>query len=241
MEVITFIDDYKEAFGLNAGLPLAFWYSDHPAGNNEKINGCIFKMLPKVNSGEIISLSVESMTCGGGKFYCGFTSMPERVPKFVSLTEKYKRTPEDVIEFLDYLQVPESEKAYLNFARIDKIISFEDVEGIIFFADPDILSGLFTWACLDNNDPDAVSSPFGSGCSATVTLAVLENRKKGRRCFLGGFDPSVRPYLKENELSFTIPISRFREMYETMHSSCLYDTHAWKKVKERIDNTILKT
>ena len=34
--------------------------------------------------------------------------------------------------------------------------------------------------------------------------------------------------------SYTIPMSRFREMYQTMRSSCLFDTHAWGKIRERM-------
>ena len=29
-------------------------------------------------------------------------------------------------------------------------------------------------------------------------------------------------------------MSRFKEMYHTMRESCLFDTHAWGKIKERI-------
>ena len=56
---------------------------------------------------------------------------------------------------------------YLHFARIDRLTSFEKVEGLLFLATPDILSGLITWTFFDNNNPDAVSTPFGSGCSST--------------------------------------------------------------------------
>ena len=56
--------------------------------------------------------------CGGGKFYTGFTEMPIHVPNFVSLKEKYKKTPEMVTDFIKQIQVPRTEKAYLHFARI---------------------------------------------------------------------------------------------------------------------------
>ena len=72
--------------------------------------------------------------------------MPEHVPGFVSLKEKYKKTPDMVIDFIQELQVPKAEKAYLHFARIDKIGSFDKVEGILFLATPDMLAGLATWA-----------------------------------------------------------------------------------------------
>ncbi len=234
MEVKTFIVNYREAFGESAELPIAFWYSETPVSAPQKVNGCFFKCFTDVRAGVTRTLDAETISCGGGKLYTGFSEMPERVPTFVSLKEKYKQTPEMVIEYIQELDMPLSGKPYLTFSRIDHIDSFEDKEGILFFATPDVLSGLTTWAYFDNNDEGAVSSIFGSGCSAVVSQAVTENIRKGRRTFIGGFDPSVRPYLGSNELTFTIPMVRFREMYETMRSSCLYDTHAWKKVRERI-------
>lgn len=234
MEVKTFINNYKEAFTELADLPIVFWYSDSPIAKTEKINGCFFKAMDTVKRGESISLSIETMGCGGGKFYAGFTPMPEHVPNFVSKTEKYKQTPEMVLDFVDNLSLEPANKPYLNFSRIDKIDSFDKVEGILFFATPDILSGLTSWAYFDNNSEDTVSAIFGSGCSAVVSQAIIENKRNGRRTFIGGFDPSVRPHLEANVLSFVIPISRFKEMYHTMRDTCLFDTNDWKKVRERI-------
>ena len=229
MDIQTFIQNFKEAFGENAELPLVFWYSDEQKGETEKINGCFFKGMKTVRDGGIISLNAENIGCGGGKFYTGFTEMPERVPTFVSLKEKYKQTPEMVIDFIQQIGVPRTENKYLHFARIDKVESLEEIEGVVFLANPDMLSGLTTWAFYDNNAADCVVSTFGSGCSAVVTQATIENRKGGKRTFLGFFDPSVRPHFEADKLSYTIPMSRFKEMYETMRQSCLFDTHAWGK------------
>lgn len=235
MEVDVFISNYREAFGEAAELPLVFWYSDQAVSETEKINGCFFKGMRTVRDGKPISLSVETIGCGGGKFYTGFTDMPAHVPDFVSLKEKYKETPEMVVDFIHHLGVSRTDKEYLNFARIDKIKSFDGIEGLLFFATPDILSGLTTWAYFDNNSNDAVTAIFSSGCSAVVTQAVNENKNGGERTFLGLFDPSVRPYIEENRLSFVIPFSRFRKMYYTMRESSLFDTHAWSKIRERIN------
>ena len=209
MDIQTFIQNFKEAFGENAELPLVFWYSDEQKGETEKINGCFFKGMRTVRDGGIISLNAENIGCGGGKFYTGFTEMP--------------------------IGVPRTENKYLHFARIDKVESLEEIEGVVFLANPDMLSGLTTWAFYDNNAADCVVSTFGSGCSAVVTQATIENRKGGKRTFLGFFDPSVRPHFEADKLSYTIPMSRFKEMYETMRQSCLFDTHAWGKIKERMN------
>lgn len=234
MEIKTFIANYREAFGEMTELPVVFWYSDTLENQTEKINGCFLKEMKKVRDGLTISLNADVIGCGGGKFYTGFTGMPEHVPTFVSIKEKYKQTPEMVVEYVDRLGVLPTVYKYLHFARIDKVDTFDAIEGILFLATPDILSGLVTWACFDNNSDDAVVSQFGSGCSATVTQTILENRKGGRKTFIGFFDPSVRPWFEPDILSYSVPMSRFKEMYHTMRNSCLFDTHAWGKIRERI-------
>ena len=152
MEIKKFIENYREAFGEYAELPIVFWYSDILENETGKVNGCFFKSMSKVRGGNTISLNAETIGCGGGKFYTGFTDMPEHVPTFVSLKERYKQTPEMVKSFIEQLGVPRAEKEYLHFARIDKVETFDHLEGILFLANPDILSGLTTWAFFDNNN-----------------------------------------------------------------------------------------
>lgn len=234
MDIQTFIRDYKEAFGESAELPIVFWYSDTLVAGTDKINGCFFKGMKAVREGNVISLNAETIGCGGGKFYTGFIELPEHVPTFVSLKERYKQTPEMVTEFIQNMGVPKADKKFLHFARIDKVKDLDEMEGVMFLANPDMLSGLTTWAFFDNNAEDSVVSTFGSGCSTVVTQATIENRKGGRRTFIGFFDPSVRPYFEPDKLSYTIPMSRFREMCGTMRKSCLFDTHAWGKIRERM-------
>lgn len=238
MNVDEFIAAYAEAFGPAAGLPLLFWYSKTPVCEVPKVEGCFFKALAGAREGSPVSLNAGNMGCGGGKFYTGFAPMPPYVPTFVSQKEHYKQTPELVQEFVQRLGVPPATAAWLNFARIDTLAAaeaFESAEGVLFFATPDVLSGLVSWACFDDNSGDAVRTPFGSGCSAMVTQTVVENRRGGRSAFLGLFDPSVRPWVEPDALGFAVPMSRFREMCGTMRASCLFGTHAWSKVRGRIN------
>lgn len=235
MNIPTFIQNYKEAFGEKAPLPLLFFYGETPMAETEKINGCFFKGLKAVREGRPISLRAETIGCGGGKFYTGFSPMPEHIPAFVSTKERYKQTPEMVREFIEQAEVKLTEKKFLHFVRLDQAESFAQMEGLLFFATPDRLSGLCAWAFYDNNAPDAVTALFGSGCSTVVANAVRENRKQGTRTFLGLFDPSVRPYVGADELSFVIPHSRFQTMYHTIRACCLFGTQAWAKVKARIN------
>ena len=183
MDAKEFASAYGEAFGPAAGLPLLFWYSDGPVRAVPKVEGCFFKALAEAREGSAVSLNAANIGCGGGKFYTGFAPMPPFVPAFVSQKEHYKQTPEMVLEFIGRLGVPEASGAWLNFARIDTpqaAEAFGTADGALFFATPDILSGLVSWAVYDNNADDAVCVPFGSGCSAVVTQAVRENRRTQR-------------------------------------------------------------
>ena len=235
MDIKEFLLNYRQAFGSKASLPLLFGYSDKPIANTEKIGGCFFKGLQAARDGQPVSLSADVIGCGGGKLYTGFSDIPERVPGFVSLKEKYKKTPEMVVDYVNGLGMNRAEKPYLNFIRIDKAESFEGIEGIFFYATPDMLSGLCGWAFFDINEPDAVVSRFGSGCSTVVSMTVVENARQGHRCFIGLLDPSVRPWVGKDELSFTIPFSRFTQMMETMKDCFLFDSHAWQKMKTRLE------
>ncbi len=132
--------------------------------------------------------------------------------------------------------MPRTAEKFLNFIRIEQAESFDCTEGILFFATPDMLSGLCGWAYFDSNEPDAVVAQFGSGCSTVVSMTVVENARQGHRCFIGCLDPSVRPYLGENELTLAIPLSRFKKMTETMRGCFLFGSHAWEKVKNRMDS-----
>ena len=235
MDIKEFLLNYRQAFGSKVSLPLLFGYSDKPIANTEKIGGCFFKGLQAARDGQPVSLSADVIGCGGGKLYTGFSDIPERVPGFVSLKEKYKKTPEMVVDYVNGLGMNRAEKPYLNFIRIAKAESFEGIEGIFFYATPDMLSGLCGWAFFDINEPDAVVSRFGSGCSTVVSMTVVENARQGHRCFIGLLDPSVRPWVGKDELSFTIPFSRFTQMMETMKDCFLFDSHAWQKMKARLE------
>ena len=238
MDIKEFLLNYRQAFGSKASLPLLFGYSDKPIANTEKIGGCFFKGLQAARDGQPVSLSADVIGCGGGKLYTGFSDIPERVPGFVSLKEKYKKTPEMVVDYVNGLGMNRAEKPYLNFIRIDKAESFEGIEGIFFYATPDMLSGLCGWAFFDINEPDAVVSRFGSGCSTVVSMTVVENARQGHRCFIGLLDPSVRPWVGKDELSFTIPFSRFSQMMETMKETFLFGSHAWEKIKQRMEEQL---
>ena len=237
MNIQEFIVKYREAFSENVPLPVAFGYSDKAVTEVRKIPRCMIGAIRKVCDGEPLTLSADNVLCGGGGLYTVFTPMTDREPAFVSETEHYKQTKEQVKEYIDRLGIRLSEKPYLNFVRMDHIDNLDEVEGILFFATPDVLSGLCSWAFYDNNDDDAVCTRFASGCCSIVTFAAKENAEGGRRCFIGMLDPSARPLVPKDELAFTIPACRFKEMMDTMGQSALFQK-AYSIVRKRINGEI---
>ncbi|EJW92378.1 protein containing DUF169, partial [gut metagenome] len=167
----AFIQKYREAFGENAPLPVAFGYSHTPASPVHKIPRCMIGSIRKVCEEGVLTLSAENVLCGGGSLYTAFAPMQERIPVFVSEAEHYKKTPEQVRHYIASLDIQLTEKPYLNFVRIDQLTSLDEVEGFLFFATPDRLSGLCSWAFYDNDSEDAVSVRFASGCCSIVTFA----------------------------------------------------------------------
>ena len=185
MQTGEFVAAFREAFGPVPELPLLFRYTDEPLRPAAKAGGCFFKALAEARDGRPVGLNASNIGCGGGKFYTGFSPMPEFVPQFVSLKERYKQTPEMVLDFIAALDLRPGPKAWLEFVRVDAAGTFDGAEGVLFFATPDVLAGLVTWAGFDNDAPDAVAAPFGSGCSTVVSQAVRENRNGGHRCSWG--------------------------------------------------------
>ena len=229
-----FIELYTAYFGENAPLPIAVIYTDSPLGELRQIPGCLFKQIHRAYNGEPVTFCADNLACGGGRFYAGFAPAPKCVFNFVSLCEKYKASPEIAEQSIRMIDVHPALKSYLNFIRIDRLDSFDGIEGVIFFVTPDVMSGLFVWANFDSTDINSVQSPFGSGCSSTITTLVNENRRGGKHCFIAMFDISARPYFRPNILSFSIPLSRFREMCGTLLQCCVSGAPAWLKVRKRI-------
>lgn len=227
---------YEKYFGPAALLPIVVGYSDTALGNIQKTHGCIFKVFNRILEGENIALDEKSINCMGGKFYTGMREAPPQIYDFVSGKEKYKITPECVRQSVEEMNIVPASSSFLNFMRLDKASSFENAIGLIFLATPDVLSGLFAWANYDQNDINAVESPWGSGCFQTISVLATENGKGGKHCYIGTLDISARPYFPPEILSFSIPMSRFAEMCQTFSQCCVGGSPAWEKLRSRIDS-----
>ncbi len=104
---------------------------------------------------------------------------------------------------------------------------------VIFFAKPDVLSGLFTLANFDQTEPNSTFTPFGAGCGSIVHYPYLEKDSARPRAVIGMFDPSARPCVPKETLSFAVPMIKFEKMIGYMEESFLI-TETWTRMKRRI-------
>jgi hypothetical protein len=120
------------------------------------------------------------------------------------------------------------------FKRWDSLEPEDEPQAVIFFAPPDVLSGLFSLANYDSAHPHAVISPMGSGCSSIVYYPYHESLSQEPHAVLGMFDPSARPYVPATTLTLTAPWAMFTRMVANMDESFLI-TPTWEKIKIRLD------
>jgi hypothetical protein len=239
-----FMNQWRKYFA-NAELPISFYYTNQPCqedrGASLNENRCLIGNLKRVRQGFPFVYNRHTPGCSGGKRYTGFTqTLRPNFEYFLSCGipdelegERYKRTPELVEQYLTNHPPFSAPGSCLVFKRWDKLEEDEEPLAVIFFAKGDVLAGLFALANYDMAEPDGVITPMGSGCASIINYP-LEEAKSGRsRCVLGMFDVSARPHVGQNELTFAIPIERFKQLVGYMDESFLI-TGTWEKVRERI-------
>jgi len=239
----TFLELWKKYFS-DSELPIVFWYTEGDGGaewaEKPKGHSCIICELAKVRNGKSVVYNAERVKCGGAKRYLGYTEkMRPGFEYFLScgnlLTEgeRYLRTPEQVKEFMKNQRTLTGAGRNIVFKRWDNLGESDEPEVVIFFAKPDVLSGLFTLANFDQSEPNGTITPFGSGCGSIVYYPCLESKSERQRAVIGMFDPSARPCVAENVLTFAVPMKRFEKMTGYMEESFLI-TETWSNLRKRI-------
>jgi uncharacterized protein (DUF169 family) len=231
----------------DAELPVTFYYTNgtggaEPAGK-PKGRSCLICELAKVRSGKSLYYNIDMLACGGARRYLGYTDkMRPGFEYFLSCGneqmegERYIRTPEMVKEFMKNQQTLPVEGKNIVFKRWDNLTEEDNPDVVIFFATPDMLSGLFTLANFDQTDPNGTFCPFAAGCGSIIHYPYLEGLTDRQRAVIGMFDPSARPCVPENILTFAVPVKRFERMIGFMEESFLI-TGTWTTVERRINKT----
>jgi len=237
-----FLARWNEYFP-GAELPIVFTYRDREASTVEDEGEfhCLICDLASVREGTTRAFDRCSIRCGGARRYLGYeTEIGSNFPEFLSCGipgemegERYKRSPELVERYLESQPVFRAPARCIVFKRWDMLEEQDSPEVVIFFARPDVLSGLFTLANFDEISAYGVIAPFGSGCSSIVYHPYRELRSEHPRAVIGMFDISARPCVQPDVLTFAVPWSKFLRMVEQMEESFLI-TQSWHEVCARL-------
>ena len=235
---------FRETLGLEES-PLGIYYTnDKPEGVTPKegIFECMIGLLQSARKdGTTVYFDKTHFGCPGGAYYMGFFKSPmPNIEYFLSCGipgkmegERYIKTPERAREYFARMIPRRAPATYCVFKPIEQFQSGIEPEVVVFFAPPDILSGLFTLTNYALERTDAVYAPFGSGCGTILTYPLKEAGKEPPRATLGMFDVSARPMVEKDTLTLSMPFSVFLKLLENVAGSFL-ETESWKKVRQRI-------
>jgi hypothetical protein len=236
---------WKKYFN-QAELPIAFYYHQKE-GKTElaktgQISRCLIGALAGIRQGRSLTFDVDSVACAGGKKYLGFKdSIRPNFEYFLSCGipdqmegERYKKSPEIVRELVKNWPSFKAPGPFITFKRWDNLDQEDQPEVVIFFARNDVLSGLFTLFNYELAEAEGVIAPMSSGCASIVSYPYLQKDSPQPKAVIGMLDPSARPFVPKDVLTFSIPIASLVQMTGNMEESFLI-THSWSVVQKRID------
>ncbi|MBN2735240.1 MAG: DUF169 domain-containing protein [Methanomicrobiaceae archaeon] len=234
-----------EKYFYGAELPITMEFRDGP-GDYEIVPPpkgwrCLICQFAKARNGAPLAFNKDSVTCMGGLRYSGYShQLPPHFRYFLSSGkegiiegERYKKTPEIVDEWEKLIPKHPPHKNYLHVKRWDKLTEKDNPEVVVFFARPEVMSGLFTLANFDQSIPNGVICPMGSGCSSILLYPWLEQQKDDPKVILGMFDPSARKCVPIDVLTMAFPMKKFEKVIGYMEESFLI-TNTWATVQKKI-------
>lgn len=149
--------------------------------------------------------------------------------------ERYLKGPEEVAAFIDNLPMRDMPKPYAVFRPLDDIdADSEPPEVVIFFVNPDQFSALVVLANYGRGDNETVIMPFAAGCQTIGIYPWREALSETPRAVAGLTDLSARVQVRRqlgetNLMTFSVPLSLFREMEGNVEGSFL-ERPTWKSL-----------
>ena len=192
-------------------------------------------------------ISMEEYGCPGGVFYCSMMKPNLRFIEHYVTTgfsdtpmhgERYLPSPEAMRKFLDKVDPRKAPAKYCIFKPLSLFTKSEEPEFVIFFARPEVLTGLFVQTTFTTGDVDCVASPFGAGCTNIIAWPLFYKEQGIDKAIIGGFDPSARKYMKTDELTFTVPWSLYEKMLASLPESMFNVDGKWATVRKKVARSV---
>lgn len=248
----VYYDDIKpeKAYGPKPGAPISREMEEQGQVDMQAVFetfSCVIGniwLARKKNSAAYIS--TQEYGCPGGVFYCSMMKPYLRfIEHYVSTGfegspihgERYLPSPEAMKKFLDTVDPRKPPAKYCIFKPLSHFSDDQKPEFVIFFARPEVLSGLFTQTAFTTGDVDCVASPFGAGCTNILAWPLFYKEKGVEKAVLGGFDPSARKFMKTDELTFTVPLSLYQKMLAALPESMFNVGDTWPIVRKKVNRS----
>ncbi len=237
----------ENGFGPKPGIPISRELEDQGKLNMQEVFkqfSCVMKNIWLARKKHCAAyISAEEYGCPGGAFYCSMMKPNIRFIEHYVTTgfkgtpihgERYLPSPEAMRTFLDKVNPRKAPAKYCIFKPLSLFSENYEPEFVIFFARPEVLTGLFTHTMFTTGDVDSVASPFGAGCTNIVSWPLFYKEQKIEKAILGGFDPSARKFMKTDELTFTVSWSLYKKMLKALPESMFNVNGAWAEVRKKI-------
>ena len=227
--------------------PLGIAYAEHaptdsltpaPGGGH----ACLINYLRLARTKKTrVHFAADVTGCMGGWVYLGYTlPAPERIVHFVTTGwqggegEHYLPSPDSMRRFLKDIDIQPAPASFCTAMPLS--LCGETPLIVSFSCRGEVLSGLSVLAAFALDDHNAVTMPFGSGCANIFSWPLHYQGKGLKRAVVGGTDPSCRPFMGVDELSFTVTFDIFCAMAEAAPRSFLTGK-TWAAVRRKIEKS----
>lgn len=236
--------DFKKKLAMNYS-PIGFYFTDKkPEGSvtfKNSGNGCIIPRVLASAKGKTYCFDKNNLpSCAS--FFLGYRDslffgaeyFLSHAPLAGGMCERFVKTPGLARKYIKSKKYEEKSKGFATFKPLEQFTDSEEPELVIFFANPDQLSGLvyllYFGAPLDD---DRVVAGFASGCGSVVTLPLQHARKGMKKAVWGLHDVSARAYLPADLMTLTMPYELLVEIWKDIKKSFVI-TGTWDKIARRI-------
>ena len=148
--------------------------------------------------------------------------------------ERFVKSPELVGKYIDSLPLTQIANEYVVFKPLKEVDANKDnLQVVVFLGNMDQIAALTVLANYGRGHNENVIYPFAAGCQSIGIYPFRENKRPEPRAVLGLNDITARVYLKrilkDDLMSFAIPVPLFHEMEDNLTGSFL-EQDTWKQL-----------
>ena len=240
----------EESFGPKPGIPISREMEDQGQVDMQavfKTFSCVMGNIWKARKKHCAAyVSSEEYGCLGGVFYCSMMKPNLRfIENYISTGfegtpiqgTRLMPSPEAMRRFLEKVNPRKAPAKYCIFKPLSLFSNEEEPEFVIFFARPEVLTGLFIQTTFTTGEVDSVAVPFGAACTNIIAWPLFYKEQGLEKAVLGGFDPSARKFMKTDELTFTVPWPLYQKMLKALPESMFNVSKDWPMVRKKVDRS----